>query len=178
MPKVGGKPHSLTLEGFLIPLLCGHAVRFSDIPRGFMCVTSSMVLRCTNVGHSVHLSSWSSAVDYPSSGFKMHALRIPFHRLAACVQMVKNENPDPWRTIRPGNSTYEGFTAAKLLHISKLYKRAKMYNKKTTRIFFTLRPLIINELRVLKILPKPRVAGSSPVYRSRVKWLETSNIRC
>ena len=125
MPKVGGKPHSLTLEGFLIPLLCGHAVRFSDIPWGFMCVTPSMVPRCTNVGHSVHLSSWSSAVDYPSSGFKMHALRIPLLRLAACVQMVKNENPDPWRTISREIQPMKGSPGAKLLHLSKLYKRAK-----------------------------------------------------
>lgn len=91
MLKGRGKPHSFTLEGCSIPLLCGHAVRLSDIPRGFMCVTSSMVLRCTNVGHSVHLSSWSSAFDYPSSGFKMQTLRIPFLRLAANLQMMKTK---------------------------------------------------------------------------------------
>jgi hypothetical protein len=182
MPKVGGKPHSFTLEGVLIPLLCGHAVRLPDIPRGFMCVTSSMVLRCTNVGHSVHLASWSSAFDYPSSGFKMQTLRIPFHRLAANLQIVKHSIiPTQRETIRPGFSTYEISPLQSYEKKNNLTNRTilqSVHNKFATRKYFTKVVLIISELRKFVRLPKPRVAGSSPVYRSRAKWLETSNLRC
>ena len=183
MPKGRGKPHSLTLEGCSIPLLCGrHAVRLSDVPRGFMCVTSSMVLRCTNVGHSVHLASWSSAGDYPSSGFKMHALRIPFLRLAANVQIVKHLIQTQQKSIRSGHhSTYEVSPLQNYEKSNNLTNRTILqsgHNNFATRKYFTKVVLIISELRKFVRLPKPRVAGSSPVYRSRAKWLEISNLRC
>ena len=181
MPKGRRKPHSLTLEGCSIPVLCGHAVRLSGVPRGFMCVTSSMVQRCTNVGHSVHLASWSSAGDYPSSGYKMQTLRIPFLRLAACLQMEKQGIPTQRLSIRPGHSTYEVSPLQRydrFLDYTNVQNLRCMNNKNATRKFFTLAPLIFNELQRREKLPKPRVAGSSPVYRSQCKWLEIRNLRC
>ena len=178
MPKGRRKPHSLTLEGCLIPLLCGHAVRLSGIPGGFMSLTSSTVHRCSSVGHSVSLSSWSPTVGYPSSGFKMQALRIPFLRLAACLQMMKI--PAQWQNHQAG-TTYEVSPVQSYKENKYRANRRnlqRLLNKKATRNLFTLFVLIINKLQRLKTLPKPRVAGSSPVYRSLRKWLEISVLLC
>ena len=183
MPKGRGKPHSLTLEGCSIPLLCGrHAVRLSDLPRGFMSITPSTVHRCSSVGHPVSLSSWSPTVGHPSSGFKMQALRIPFLRLAACQQIVKHLIPTQQKSIRSGHhSTYEVSPLQNYEKRNNITNRTILqsgHNKIATRKFFTFAPLIFNELQRREKLPKPRVAGSSPVYRSRAKWLEINNLRC